>query len=120
MRKYIVIAVILMNILTIDANSSTPRYIIIASSNNEKDIEEAYEIKNELLKDYSIWSKGVEDSYQVCADHTSKYQATFYNGEYIITLGKGQGKTIEGTLQANYCSSSKDIQKKSWLLSLFS
>lgn len=120
MKKYVIIIIILMNIIVVDANSEDPTYTIIAASNSEQDIKEAYDIKNKLLGEYMEWAKGVDDVYQVLADHTSNYDATFYNGEYVIQIGQGKGKTIEGTLQTNYCSSSQDIQKKSWFFSLFS
>ena len=42
------------------------------------------------------------------------------NGEYKIILGKGKGKTLTGTLKASYCTSSKEIKKKSFLAELFS
>lgn len=109
-----------MNLVTIKAGDNIPTYKIIASSNNQQDIEEMYETKDQLLKDYAQWSKSVDDSYQVLADHTSHYQASFYNGEYIITLGDGKGKSITGKLEVSYCSSTKDIKKKSFIEELFS
>lgn len=42
------------------------------------------------------------------------------NGLYTIVLGEGKGKTLEGKLQVSYCTSSKEIHKKSWLASMFS
>lgn len=120
MRKYIVICFIIMNMITIDAGSESPTYTIVAASNNQEDIDKAYQTKNQLLADYIDWSKGVDDLYQVCADHTNEYDASFYNGEYLIVQGDGNGKSIQGTLELNYCSSSQDVVKKSWFLSLFS
>lgn len=108
-----------MNVVTIKAGDSVPTYKIIASSNSQENIEQMYETKQELLKDYAEWSKGVDDSYQVLADHTNQYNATFYNGEYVITLGEGKGKSITGRLEVSYCSSTKEIKKKSWIEELF-
>lgn len=119
MKKFIIALVIAMNVVTIDAGRKTPTYRIIANSNQEKDIEEMYTIKNQLLEDFPDWVKGVDDEYQALADHTTNYQATFYNGEYLITLGKGKGKEITGRLQVSYCSSAKEIKKKSWFEELF-
>lgn len=39
------------------------------------------------------------------------------NGLYTIVLGEGKGKTLEGKLQVSYCTSSKEIHKKSWIAS---
>ena len=119
MKKIIICIVIMMNIVTIQAGDNIPTYKIIANSNSEEDVAKIYETKDTLLKDYADWSKSVDDSYQVLADHTSEYQAKFYNGEYTITLGEGKGKSITGKLQVSYCSSTKEIKKKSLLEELF-
>lgn len=44
----------------------------------------------------------------------------YYNGLYTIVLGEGKGKSLEGKLQVSYCTSSKEIKKKSWLIKMFS
>ena len=120
MKKLIVFLLLCMNLISIEANSQIPTYKIIANSNNEEDIREMYKTKDDLLDDYPLWVKGVDDVYQVLADHTSHYNAKYYNGEYIITLGDGMGKQITGKLQASYCTSGRDIEKKSLLGQLFS
>lgn len=120
MKKIIIIMLLFMNFVTIDANSQTPTYKIIANSNSDKDIQEMYDTKDKLLKDYVTWAKGVDDLDQALADHTKVYDADYYNGEYTITLGKGKGKSITGKLQTSYCTSGKEIEKKSWLGELFS
>ena len=38
----------------------------------------------------------------------------------FIRLGEGKGKSLEGKLQVSYCTSSKEIKKKSWLIKMFS
>ena len=118
MKKTIVVLLILMNVVSVDASSNNPKYKIIANSNNETDIKKMYEIKDDLINDYRNWIKGVDDIDQVLADHQKDYQAKYYNGEYKIILGKG--KTLTGTLKASYCTSSKEIKKKSFLAELFS
>lgn len=120
MKKLIIGIIIAMNIVTIQAGDNIPTYKIIANSNNEDDVAKIYEIKDSLLKEYAKWSKGVDDPYQVLADHTSVYQAKFYNGEYVVVVGDGKGKSITGKLQVSYCSSTKEIKKKSLLEELFS
>lgn len=120
MKKIIILLLLCMNFITIEANSQTPTYKIIANSNREKDIQEMYKTKDDLLDDYPSWVKGVDNVYQVLADHTAYYDAEYYNGQYIITLGEGKGKEITGNLQASYCTSGRDIEKKSWLGQLFS
>ena len=115
MKKYIVGALILINGISVNADSKLPTYKIIANSNDMADIEEMYTIKNQLLEDYPIWVKGIDDTYQALQDHTEKYHATFSNGEFVIKLGEGKGKELTGRLQVSYCASSKDIKKKSWL-----
>lgn len=120
MKKIIIIILIGMNFITLDANNSAPTYKIIANSNTEEDIQEMYELKDELLNKYKDWVKGVDDEYQALADHTYAYDATFYNGEYAIVIGDGKGKKLTGKLQSSYCTSGKEIEKKSFFGDLFS
>ena len=120
MKKIIIFMLLCMNFVTIEANSQIPTYKIIANSNSNKDIQEMYDTKDQLLTDYASWVKGVDDVDQALADHTKQYNAKFYNGEYIIILGQGEGKQLSGKLQTSYCTSGKDIEKKSWLADLFS
>ena len=115
MKKFIISAIVIMNGITYNTNSKLPTYKIIANSNSENDIDQMYNIKNQLLEDYPLWVKGVDDTYQALEDHAQKYDATFSNGEFIIKLGKGNGKELTGRLQVSYCASSKDIKKKSWI-----
>lgn len=119
MKKVIIIVILLMNIVNVEASYHTPTYSIIANSNSQEDVEQLYKIKNELLNDYSIWVKGVDDIYTVLIDHQYVYDAIYKNGNYEIILGKGTGKKITGTLEINYCSTTTDIKKTSWILSLF-
>ena len=87
---------------------------------SERDIKEMYKIKDSLISDYRRWIKGVDDIDQVLADHQKDYEASYYNGEYKIIIGKGKGKSLTGTLKASYCTSSKEIKKKSFFAELFS
>ena len=64
--------------------------------------------------------KGFDDVHQGLADHQGDFSAKYYNGLYTIVLGKGKGKSLEGKLQVSYCTSSKEIHKKSWLANIFS
>ena len=120
MKKIIVIALILMNVVSVNASSNIPKYKIVANSNSEKDIKKMYKIKNDLINDYRNWANGVIDIDQVLADHQNDYDAIYYNGEYKIILGKGKGKTLTGELKVSYCTSSKEIKKKSFFAELFS
>ena len=120
MKKTIILMLLCMNFVTIEANSQTPTYKIIANSNSEEDVQEMYDTKDQLIDDYASWVKSVDDVDQVLADHTTNYNAEYYNGEYTITLGDGKGKEITGKLQTSYCTSGKEIEKKSWLEELFS
>ena len=120
MKKVMIILLVLMNFVSVDAASNCPKYKIIANSNHEKDIKAMYELKDNLISDYRKWIKGVDDIDQVLSDHQRDYHAKYYNGEYLVVLGKGQGKSLEGKLQASYCTSSKEIKKKSLLKSFFS
>ncbi|MEQ2767897.1 hypothetical protein [Faecalibacillus intestinalis] len=120
MKKIIIILLITMNLTTVCAVNETPRYKIIGSSYRQEDIDEMYKVKDQLLLNYKKWVKGVDDVYQVLADHQDDFNAKYYNGLYTIVLGEGKGKSLEGKLQVSYCTSSKDIHKKSWLVSLFS
>lgn len=120
MKKLIIFLLILMNLTTVTAVNETPKYKIIASSYKQEDIEEMYEVKDKLIQNYKRWVKGVDDVHQVLTDHQRAFNAKYYNGLYTIVLGEGKGKTLEGKLQVSYCTSSKEIHKKSWLASMFS
>ena len=120
MKKLIIFLLILMNLTTVTAVNETPKYKIIASSYKQEDIEEMYEVKDKLILNYKKWVKGVDDVYQVLADHQDDFNAKYYNGLYTIVLGEGKGKSLEGKLQVSYCTSSKEIKKKSWLIKMFS
>ena len=95
MKKIIITVLILMNVVTVNASSNDPKYKIIANSNSERDIKEMYKIKDSLISDYRRWIKGVDDIDQVLADHQKDYEAS-------------------------YCTSSKEIKKKSFFAELFS
>lgn len=120
MKKTIIILLILMNVVTVDASGNEPKYKIVANSNSDQDIETMYEIKDNLIKDYQQWVKGVDDVDQVLADHQKEYDAKYYNGEYTIIIGKGKGKKLTGKLKTSYCVSNKEIKKKSFFAELFS
>ena len=111
---------IMMNLTSVCAVNETPRYKIIGSSYQQEDIDEMYKVKDQLLLNYKKWVKGVDDVYQVLADHQDDFNAKYYNGLYTIVLGEGKGKSLEGKLQVSYCTSSKEIKKKSWLIKMFS
>lgn len=115
MKKFICIVLIGILLVSVEAKSQEPQYKIIANSNQESDIKEMYEVKNNLLKDYKEWVKGVNNKDQVLADHQLDYHATYKQGMYCIVLGNGKGKTLSGELKVNYCESTQDIEKKSFL-----
>ena len=98
MKKIIIFLLIMMNLTSVCAVNETPRYKIISSSYQQEDIDEMYKVKDQLLLNYK----------------------KYYNGLYTIVLGEGKGKSLEGKLQVSYCTSSKEIKKKSWLIKMFS
>ena len=120
MKKIIIFLLIMMNLTSVCAVNETPRYKIIGSSYQQEDIDEMYKVKDQLLLNYKKWVKGVDDVYQVLADHQDDFNAKYYNGLYTIVLGEGTGKSLERKLQVSYCTSSKEIKKKSWLIKMFS
>ncbi|RHM61861.1 MULTISPECIES: hypothetical protein [Coprobacillaceae] len=120
MKKFILILLICMNLTNIQAVEQQPEYKIIANSNQQDDLDQMYNIKNKLLRDYRNWARGVNQVDQVLIDHCHQYDATYKEGLYLIVLGKGKGKSIQGPLKVSYCISSKDIKKKSIIQSLFS
>ncbi len=120
MKKFILILLICMNLTSIQAVEQQPEYKIIANSNQQDDLDQMYNIKNKLLRDYRNWARGVNQVDQVLIDHCHQYHATYKEGLYLIVLGKGDGKFIQGPLKVSYCVSSKDIKKKSIIQSLFS
>ena len=69
MKKIIIFLLIMMNLTSVCAVNETPRYKIIGSSYQQEDIDEMYKIKDQLLLNYKKWVKGVDDVYQVLADH---------------------------------------------------
>ena len=101
MKKIIIFLLIMMNLTSVCAVNETPRYKIIGSSYQQEDIDEMYKVKDQLLLNYD-------------------FNAKYYNGLYTIVLGEGKGKSLEGKLQVSYCTSSKEIKKKSWLIKMFS
>ena len=114
--KNIVILMLLCGMISnVNAVEFMPRYKIIASSNYKKDIEYMYEVKNNLIKDYSLWVKGVDNKKQVLLDHLDDYNAVYKDDKYVIVIGEGKGHYIEGELSTHYCESSKDIKKKSFI-----
>ena len=120
MKKIIIFLLIIMNLTSVYAVNETQRYKIIGASYQQEDIEEMYKVKDQLILSYKKWVKGVDDVYQVLADHQDDFNAKYYNGLYTIVLGEGKGKSLEGKLQVSYCTSSKEIKKKSWLIQMFS
>lgn len=120
MKKAVVVLLIMMNLVSVNASSNAPKYKIIANSNSDSDLEIMYETKDKLINSYKDWVKSVDDEDMVLADHQKDFQAKYYNGEYTIVLGRGQGKELTGTLKASYCVSSKEIKKKSFFAELFS
>ena len=121
MKKVIVFLLFIFLLFDVSARDKIPKYKIISNSNSQNDIKEMYAVKNNLIKDYKIWSKSVDDIDQVLYDHQYLYNAVYDKGIYLIILGEGKGKELTGELKANYCESTKDIQKKSllfgWLFS---
>ena len=69
MKKIIIFLLIMMNLTSVCAVNETPRYKIIGSSYQQEDIDEMYKVKDQLLLNYKKWVKGVDDVYQVLADH---------------------------------------------------
>ena len=115
MKKVLFILLASMLCVSVQARSHEPQYKIISNSYSDEDIQNMYQTKESLLKDYKEWVKGVYDKNQVLIDHQKDYQAQYNNGIYQIILGEGKGKELTGELKASYCESTKDIQSKSIL-----
>lgn len=115
MKKIVLIVLIVLLCTTAYAKSEEPKYKIVSQSYKESDIKEMYDVKTQLLKDYKIWAEGVDDKDQVLADHQEEYNAIYKQGVYYIVLGDGMGKTLSGDLKVNYCESTKEIKKRSFL-----
>ena len=117
LKKLIFIILVCMLCVSVEAKSQNPKYKIISNSYKQEDINEMYEIKNELLIDYKEWVKGVDNPDQALADHQADHQddyhATFKQGVYTIILGDGLGKSLTGDLKVNYCETTKDLKSKS-------
>jgi len=115
MKKICVMLLVVILCVSVQARSEEPRFEIISNSHNEVDIKEMYNVKSHLLEDYKEWIKGVDSKEQALADHQSDYNAIYKQGVYRIVLGQGQGKSLKGELKVNYCESTQDIKKKSFL-----
>ena len=113
LKKLIFIILVCMLCVSVEAKSQNPKYKIISNSYKQEDINEMYEIKNELLIDYKEWVKGVDNPDQALTDHQDDYHATFKQGVYTIILGDGLGKSLTGDLKVNYCETTKDLKTKS-------
>ncbi len=61
LKKLIFIILVCMLCVSVEAKSQNPKYKIISNSYKQEDINEMYEIKNELLIDYKEWVKGVDN-----------------------------------------------------------
>ena len=118
MKKSIIFIVLCLMISNVNAVEYVPRFKIVASSNYKNDIQYMYEIKNNLIKDYSLWAKGVDNKKQVLSAHLDEYDAVMEDNEYVIYIGEGKGRYISGELKTNYCESTKQIKKKSFIWSL--
>lgn len=119
MKKVIVFLLFIFLLLNVSAKESIPKYKIISNSNSSNDIREMYDVKNNLIKDYKVWSKSVSDVDQVLYDHQYEYNAVYEKGIYLIVLGEGKGKELVGDLKVNYCESTIDIKRKSLLFGWF-
>ena len=75
MKKIIIFLLIMMNLTSVCAVNETPRYKIIGSSYQQEDIDEMYKVKDQLLLNYKKWVKGVDNVYQVLADHQDDFNA---------------------------------------------
>ncbi len=116
MKRFFLFIILLSFVcINVNANKSIPKYKIIANSNSEEDISEMYDIKKQLLIEYKEWSMGVDDVNQVLCDHIQNFNAEYKDGIYTIVLGEGKGKELIGDLKVNYCESSSDLTKKSFL-----
>lgn len=115
MKKIVYIILVSFLCISAQAKSLEPKYKIISNSYEEEDIKEMYEVKTSLLKDYKEWVKGVDDKDQVLVDHQSDYHAIYKQGVYYVVLGEGKGKSLSGELKVNYCESTKEITKRSFL-----
>lgn len=113
MKKMVIVVLMIMLCVGVNAKNYEPKYKIVGNSYNQKDIQEMYKIKSQLLRDYKEWSIGVDNKDQVLADHQKDYNASYKQGIYTIIIGKGEGKTLEGQLKINYCESTQEIKKKS-------
>lgn len=119
MKKILIFLFVFSMFNNIQAYEYIPRYKIVSHSNHKKDIKYMYKIKNELIKDYSVWVKGVDNIKVVLYDHRDEYNAVMEDDVYTIYIGEGKGHSIEGELKTNYCSSSKEIKKRSFIFELF-
>ena len=68
-KKMVFIILVCMLCVSVEAKSDIPKYKIISNSYQQTDIQDMYDIKNQLLTDYKEWVKGVDNPDQALADH---------------------------------------------------
>jgi len=108
MYKNILIALLLvLNFVQVKASSSVPTFIIYGDSVN---IKEAYDIKNQLLKEFEEVVKGLDekDYEQAILDYFVYEKGSYDNHTLTIVVGDGKGTILKGKLKTNYCKIEKD------------
>lgn len=119
MKNFLILFLLFFCCINVNSTQNDPKYKIIANSNSQEDIEEMYNIKKQLLLDYKDWCKSVDDTTQVLYDHQYVYNAIYENNVFLIRLGNAEGKELSGTLKINYCESTTEIKKKSFIYEFF-
>lgn len=112
-RKGMVVVLMLLALSTPTVASEQREGIyfeITAATEINKDVEEAYVYKNNVIDIFQELAKGIDKDnyYKVIIDNLNLFKSENVVVEYehpnlIIIMGEGEGTTITGELRVDYC-----------------
>ena len=87
-------------------------YTVISSSNDMSDLLYMYNVKEKTINNYESLIFNVNENFhkETIIDNLEyfsgeDYFAEYKNGDLVITIGNGKGKSISGDLRKNSCDS---------------
>lgn len=99
------------------SNSNKPKftyqYQITANSDNVSDMLVMYDVKQNFIKTYEELVLTVNEEYhrEMVIDNLNNFidsekgTCEYLNEKIVITIGEGEGGSIQGTLKSNICDS---------------
>ena len=115
MKKFLSLASIVFlssSNMTVEENSFSYSYTVVADSNDASDLLELYNVKEKMIDNYETLVFNINETYhaQTIKDNLEyfsgeNYKAYYKNNELYIVVGDGNGKSISGDLRRNSCDS---------------